>query len=167
MLTTTIIPNLKIISSTIPYNADELKEATENISRKETLKIKAEPETEIQSLPQTNEVSTGRLFEQGKLSDYYLEMVNYVLWALEKSKDPRNNKPNYPKTWHTIAGEDIKNSSQSQRNIGNIIFQISNEKLVALMKQSEIFKEAVLTCGTKVHSAKKRLPEIRKLLDIK
>lgn len=157
---TALISNLTIETSKYPYNAKELDRAFRRLSK---------PAENKRTAIVPDAVQTGRIdrieeeYRDGMLSALNLRTANYVLWALEKNK--WNNKPQYPKTWHTITGEYIKNSSQCQRNIGNILFQISDEELAALMRQSEIFKEAVFTCGTKVQSAKKRLPAIKKLLD--
>lgn len=161
---TTMISNLKFESSKYPYNSTELERAYRRLD----VMVNAMPEARPIQTEESSEVapvSSEANYRDGMLNDFYRRAVDYVYWAIEKNK--WNNKPQYPKTWHTIAGEYVKSSSQCQRNIGNIIFQISNEELAALMRQSEIFKEAVLTCGTKVHSAKKRLPTIRKLLDRK
>lgn len=161
---TAMISNLKLESSKYPYNSTELERAYKRLDGITTAVQEAHP-IQTGEPPEDLMVSVDSTYRDGMLNELYRRTVDYVFWAIEKNK--WNNKPQYPKTWHTVAGEYIKSSSQCQRNIGNIIFQISNEELVALMRQSEIFKEAVLTCGTKVHSAKKRLPAIKKLLDHK
>jgi hypothetical protein len=169
MLTTTIIPNLKIISSTLPYNADELKKATGNISRKEALKIKAEPEI-APSKPESR-LSENRFFEEKKLPAMLTEqsssIVNYILQALESNRDKSNDEPNYPQTWIAMTGDTKRrNSSECQRSIGNYIFQLPDEEIINLMKQSKVFKKAVFQCGEKVQSAKKRLPNLEKAVPI-
>lgn len=122
------------------------------------------PEGDIYISPAASKALTEKLFEQGKLSDYYLEMVNYVLWALEKSKDERDNEPIYPKAWFHLTGETVTGSTKWQREIGKIIFRVSNEDIIPLMKKSGIFTEAVVICGSKVDSAIERLKELASLM---
>jgi DNA-binding NtrC family response regulator len=97
-------------------------------------------------------------FEEKKLSEMLRNVVRYILEALESNKDRRNDEPEYPKTWHAMTGENIK-SNACQRNIGNYIFELSDNDIVSLMKQSKVFQQAVFQCGDKVSSARnKRLP---------
>jgi len=161
---TAMISKLVLESSKYPYNATELERAYKRLDGiTDDSSLTTSIDYENVSIESKNAIVD--TFHEGMLSDLHRNTVKYAFWALEKNK--WNNKPQYPKTWHTISGDYIKSSSQCQRNIGNIIFQISDEELVTLMKQSEIFKEAVFTCGTKVLSAKKRLPLIMKLLNNK
>lgn len=97
------------------------------------------------------------------LQDHHRKVVQYIISALEHCKDKRNNEPNYPKTWHAMTGQDIKNSATCQRNIGNYVFQLENEEIVALMGKSVVFKKTVFQCGEKILSASKRLLELEKM----
>ena len=109
----------------------------------------------------------GLKYEEGKLPakirEYNMNIVHYIWQALEDNKDKRNGSPRYPQTWFAMTGEDIRNSSICQRNIGNYIFTLADEKLIPLMKQSGTFEKAVFQCGNKIHSAKRRLSNIEKL----
>lgn len=101
-------------------------------------------------------------FVEKRLPDMLKEqsrsIVNYILQALEVNRDKSSNAPNYPQTWMAMTGEtDKRNSSEYQRFIGNFIFQLPDEEIVSLMERSEVFHKAVLQCGSKILSAKKRL----------
>lgn len=98
------------------------------------------------------------------LKDHYKKVLQYLIKALENNKDRRNNEPNYPKTWHAMTGEDLKNSSTCQRNIGHYIFQLTDEEIIKMMKQSKTFSKAVLQCGNKIQSVKKRLSIIKEAI---
>ena len=97
------------------------------------------------------------------LREHHKKVAEYILNALEYCKDWRNKKPKYPETWHAISGEDVKSSSTCQRNIGNYIFQLHDEDIVQFMQKSTVFGKAVVQCGEKIQSAKKRLSNIEKL----
>lgn len=130
---------------------------------REKIKEQIQPSSDENLLPAT------KTFEENKLPAIVTEqsrsIVNYILQALEVNRDKSNDAPNYPQTWMAMTGDTKKrNSSEYQRFIGNYIFQLPDEEIISLMKQSKVFQRAVLQCGDKVSSAKKRLPALKKLL---
>lgn len=123
---------------------------------------------EVQSVKFESTFSENKSFEEKQLPSLLMEqnrnIVNYILQSLEIYRDKSNDEPNYPQTWMAMTGDTKKrNSSEYQRFIGNYIFQLSDEDIVSLMKQSKVFQKAVFQCGSKVQSAKKRLAGIRKM----
>ncbi|MDO8721467.1 MAG: sigma 54-interacting transcriptional regulator [Syntrophales bacterium] len=115
-----------------------------------------------QANPEQITLETGR-FEESKLPAILAAcnrtVCNYICEALESNKNKKKNKPSYPETWFAMTGEDVKSSSVCQRNIGNYIFQLSDDDIVNLMNKSKVFEWAAFQCGDKVDSAKNnRLP---------
>jgi len=170
---TSIVSNLLLESSRRPYNTKELKRAFNRLDDKENERLTHQSDINNETplkpsvlpWPVAEDISKkNEGFEENKLPSIIHEsnrnIVGYILNALESNKDKRNGEPNYPQTWFAMTGEDIKTSSLCQRNIGNYIFQLSDEEIVRLMKQSKVFEKAVFQCGSKVHSAKKRLEGI-------
>lgn len=100
----------------------------------------------------------------GMIREHHEKVVQYIINALEHCKDKRNDALNYLAIWHTLTGEDLKDSTTCQRKIGNYIFQLSDDEIVFFMLRSPIFQKAVFQCGNKVYSAVKRLPNIKRIL---
>ena len=98
----------------------------------------------------------------GMIRNHHEKVVKYIFSAFEHCRDKRNDALNYPQIWHAITGEDIKDSTTCQRKIGNYIFKLSDEEIVSFMRESTLFEKAVFQCGSKIQSAAKRLPILKR-----
>lgn len=160
----TFNPDLEhLVPSHINFPGDDRIEAQRQVSVPIQLERKIQ-ETILPSVDRMEPSVPGAFIEKKLpvlLADQNKQTVSYIVQALEAKRDVGNDEPNYPQTWKAMTGDSKKrNSSEYQRFIGNYIFQLSDDEIADFMKHSKVFEKAVIQCGSKVQSAKKRLAEI-------
>jgi len=161
---TGILQNLPFESALRFYNVQELERAYKNVLNNSSeneisysdYKEKKSPINSdyatFPDIPSKGNVVT-ELNSASIGSDNY-KRVQYLLETLEATQNHSKEKPNYQDTWHIMTKPEKKMGALTiQRNIKKIIFAISNNEIIQLIKEhkSYIFIYTIIQCGRKTN----------------
>jgi hypothetical protein len=174
---TSLIRKLKFESSIGHYNVIELERAYSKL-KDQPSDEQAQP-TVLDATTATIENAPNQFTEREHRSNiefpllhYRIEMVKSLISSLEREKNKRSGKPEYPTTLFTLTGERTSSRNdkdkgglspiQCHRKLGDIIFSVSDNDIVQLIKvsRSKVFIQAVIQLSRKIDTAKKRLNSI-------